>query len=72
MNANIVGRNVAFAGRINDVGTGRMLHMFAPRPVTLFATHIPFCHRLGSDVIIYRVATVAECAGRTLKIIRRI
>ena len=38
LNANIVGRNVALAGRINDVGTGRMMRMLAPRPVTLFAT----------------------------------
>src|SRR5258708_34737227 len=49
-----------------------MLHMLAPRPMALFAAHVPLGYLLGMNVVIDGVASIAGRARGPLHIIRRI
>src|SRR5580704_172922 len=49
-----------------------MCDVLAAGPVAFFASHVPFRHLLGSDVVVNRVASVASRASRSLPVIGRI
>jgi len=72
LDAGIAGMDVVEAGRVEDGVTDRPGHMRAARAVALFAANIPLSHGLGRNIIIHRMAAVAERAGRPLEIVRRV
>ena len=59
-------------GGIHDVGAGRVRYMIASGAVALFATDIPFGHGLVLNVVVDRMAAVAERTGGPLHVVRRI
>ena len=72
LDAHVVGRYVVHAGRIEDGGGNGLLHVLTAGAVALFATDVPFSDLLGLDVVVHRVAAIAEGAGRALEIVGRI
>src|SRR5260370_23404008 len=59
-------------GRIHDVRARRTRYVRAARAMAFLASDIPFGHGLGADVVIHRMAAVAQRTCRTLEIVRRI
>src|SRR4029077_1150083 len=72
LDAGVVGVHIAEAGRVEDGGTHRMLDVGAARPVALLAADVPFTDGFGRDVIVHRMAAIAERTSRALEIIWRI
>ena len=72
LDAYVGGLNRIQAGGIRDVLSRRPLDMPATWPVTFLAADIPLSHRFGADVVVDRVAAIAERSGRTSHVIGRI
>src|SRR5665213_906074 len=72
LDARVIRRDAVHPAWVQDVVTSRARDMFAPGPVTFFATHIPLCHPLGFDVVAHRMAPVTQFSGGTLHVVRRI
>src|SRR5579859_654115 len=58
-------------GRVDDRLADRVFNMLACRAVTSFTADIPLGHLMSRNVVIDRMAAVAELAGRPLIIVRR-
>src|ERR1700682_2502251 len=69
LDADIVRLDIIEPGGIHNVRPRRTLNMHGSRSVALFTTDIPLRYRLGPDVIVHRMAAVAERAGRAFEII---
>ena len=69
LDTGVVGVHIAEAGRVEDGGTHRMLNVGAARPVALLAADVPFTDGFGRDVIVHRMAAIAERTSRALEII---
>ena len=50
--ANIVGFDIVETGRIDNIRARRPSGVLAPWAVTLFASHIPFCDCLRTNVVV--------------------
>ena len=72
LDAGVVGVDVVEAARIDDGLACPPLDVLAPWPMAAFATHVPFGDRLGMDVVVDRVATIAKRAGRALEVVGRV
>ena len=72
LDAGVVGVDVVEAARIDDGLARPPLDVLAPWPMAAFATHVPFGDRLGMDVVVDRVATIAKRAGRALEVVGRV
>ncbi len=59
LDASIVSSDEIKPSGINNVRTGGMRYMRAPRAVTPFAADVPFRNRLCFDVVIHRMTAVA-------------
>ena len=71
LDASVAGFHIVGVRRIEDVGPGWVLDVFAAGTVASFAADIPFCDPLGVDVITYGMAAVTCRAGRSLEVVRR-
>ena len=67
--AGIVGPDVVFSRGVEDGPRPRIGHMGAARAMALLAADIPFRRRLGLDVVIDRMTTVAERACGALHVV---
>jgi hypothetical protein len=72
LNAHVICLDGIKPGRIDDVRARRTRDVRAARAMAFLAPDIPFGHRLGTDVVIHRMAAVAQRTCRTLEIVRRI
>src|SRR5271169_570563 len=70
--AGVVRGDIVEPRRIDDGGPRGIGHMIAASAMTAFAADVPFRHGFRLDVIIYRMASVAEWAGRPLHVVGRI
>jgi hypothetical protein len=68
-NAGVVRRDIIEPPRIDDRRPHWVGDVSATRSVTSFAADIPLCDAFCLDVVIDRVAAVAQGAGRTLHIV---
>src|SRR6202012_77492 len=62
--AGVVGRDIVLARGVDHVDLGGMGGVRAARPVAGFAADVPLGHGLGLDVVVHRVAAIAQGAGR--------
>src|SRR6202050_2379471 len=67
-NAGVVRRDIIEPGRIDDRGPDGIGDMGAARSVAGFAADVPFGYALCLDVVVDRMAAVAERPGRPLHI----
>src|ERR1700719_483104 len=72
LDAGVAGVNVIEARRIEDVIAKRLLAMRLARAMTSLATDIPLGHGLGLDVVVHRMAAVAERPRGALEIVGRV
>ena len=72
LDARIAGTHIAEAGRIEDGLAHWPVHMLAARSVAFLAADVPFADFFGRDVVIDRMAAVAQRPGRTFEIVRRV
>lgn len=72
LNAAIVCPDKIEARGIDNVCARRVCDMLAPGPVAPFTPNIPLGHGFRFDVVIHRMATVAQRARRALEIVGRI
>src|SRR4051794_2450103 len=63
LDARVVGAHEIEPGRIDDVRGGRLGNVCAARSMTPLAANVPLADGLGLDVVVHRVAPVAERAG---------
>ena len=72
LDADIVGAHVIQAGGIHDVLRRGTLNVVASGPVALFAADVPLGDRLGFEVVVHRMASIAQRTGGALHIVGRI
>src|SRR6478735_12754717 len=72
LNANIVRIDEIEPRRINNVGPRRMAHVIASRSMAFLATDIPFRDRFFLNVVVDRMASVAQRPRRPLHVVRRV
>src|SRR6202161_2972412 len=72
LDAGVVGLHIAELGGIDDVRPALMLHVLAARAVAFLAANVPLRDFLGVDVVIDRVAPIAERPGWPLHVVRRV
>src|SRR5882724_1833679 len=70
LDANIAACEPSQPRGIHNAGARRLLGVRPSRSVALFTTYVPFRHLLRADVVIDRMASVAQRTRRTL-VIRR-
>src|SRR5271156_5702666 len=70
LDAGVAGLHVIHPRRTQDIFARWMLHVFAPRPMTLLASHIPLRHPLGVNVVVHRMAAIASRSRRPLHVVR--
>src|ERR1700733_15470197 len=66
--AGVVRRDIIEPRRIDDRGPHGIRNMGAARTMAGFTPDIPFGHALRRDVVVDRMATIAERSGRPLHI----
>src|SRR5439155_17861198 len=72
LNAHVVGLDKTEPSRIDDVGSRRAGDVGASRTVAFFAADVPFGNRLRLDVVIDRMAAIAEWPGGPRRVLRRV
>src|SRR4051794_22816071 len=72
LDGSVVRLDVIQARGVDDRGAGRPGDVIAPRAVALFAAHVPLGDSLGLRVVVDRVTTVTERAGRSTGILAKI
>ena len=68
LNTDVIGAVGTEPGGIDDVCARWLLGMGGTGAVALFAAYIPFGHGLGLNVVINRVASIAERTGGALQV----
>src|SRR6185312_12923876 len=68
LNAHVVASHKIKPLRIHNIGRIRMLHVLAASTVTLLAADIPLDHLLGCNVVVHRMASIAQRPGRPFHI----
>ena len=69
LNAHVVGLNIIEPRRIDDIFMRRFGDVGRSGAVALFASHIPFCNSSCLNVVVDRMATIAERAGGALHVV---
>src|SRR5690348_3383939 len=72
LDAGVVRIDVIETGGVHDGFPNRTGYMGAARPMTAFAADIPFRDALRFDVVVDRMAAVAQRPGGALRIVGRI
>ena len=69
LDAYIVGVHIIETRRVHDILTRRLGHVRTSGAVALFTSHIPLRNRFRLNVIVDRMATVAERSSRPLHVV---
>ena len=72
LDAGVVGADIIHARRIENIIADWFLHVRSPGPWHFSQPTFHSVTGLGVDIVIHRVATVAERSGGPLEIVRRI
>src|ERR1700693_4663292 len=69
LNAYIIGRYIVELRRIDDGGSIRVRYVLATRTMAALAADVPFGDALGRNVVVHRVAAIAQRSGGPLEVV---
>src|SRR5438046_5985923 len=72
LNARVIRTDEIELGRVDDIQTRRICGMLAAGSVTSLTSDVPFRYGLRPDIVIDRMAAVAQRTSRSLVVVGRI